>query len=208
MFRSVAVHDPDGGWYWEERPERRLRGTSRGVRLRSRSRAMTPVLQEFIGSQRTVPLDRDKPLWRMFCIDGYQGGSAVLVADPPCHRRWHPHGAAGDEPLRRHAGGRGDPGPAGAAAARSPGDAATGRGGTRWQTSPAAVADGAGRAHRRRRHPHRRCRRRSGLGDDGGARARSASVVSVHAVGTSVDASPDDRRRHQSRSARSTARPP
>ena len=64
------------------------------------------VLQELIGSQRTVPLDRDKPLWKMFCVDGFRGRQRDLHTEPPCPRRRHPHGAVGDEPLRRHTEGR------------------------------------------------------------------------------------------------------
>jgi diacylglycerol O-acyltransferase len=77
VFRSVAVHDPDGGWYWEERPEDDVEAHLEYLTLPEPGDEA--VLQRFIGSQRTVPLDRDKPLWRMFCIDGYQGGSAILV---------------------------------------------------------------------------------------------------------------------------------
>ena len=36
------------------------------------------ALQAWIGSQRTVPLDRDQPLWRIFCVDHYHQGSAIV----------------------------------------------------------------------------------------------------------------------------------
>ncbi|MFW2384027.1 MAG: WS/DGAT domain-containing protein, partial [Acidimicrobiales bacterium] len=36
-------------------------------------------LQKFVGLQRTAPLDRSQPLWSIACIDGFNGGSAVLT---------------------------------------------------------------------------------------------------------------------------------
>lgn len=76
VFRSVAVHDDDG-WHWEE-----LANDSFDTHL---TRVELPEpgddreLQAFVASQRTVPLDRDRPLWQTFCIDGFRGGSAVLT---------------------------------------------------------------------------------------------------------------------------------
>lgn len=77
VFRSVVVHGDDGAWYWEERP---------GIDLDSHLQHLVlpapgddEVLQAFIGSQRTVPLDRDRPLWQMYCIDNYKGASAVVI---------------------------------------------------------------------------------------------------------------------------------
>ena len=76
-FRSVAVRGDDGAWYWEEPP---------GVDFEDHVSEVTlpkpgddAALQDFIGSQRTVPLDRDKPLWHLFCIDGFRGGSAIVT---------------------------------------------------------------------------------------------------------------------------------
>lgn len=76
VFRSVVVRGDDGAWYWEEQP---------GADLESRyERVMLPEpggdaeLQDLIAAQRTVPLDRDEPLWRAVLVDGYRGGSAVL----------------------------------------------------------------------------------------------------------------------------------
>jgi diacylglycerol O-acyltransferase len=37
------------------------------------------ALQDFIGSQRTVALDRDKPLWHLYCISGYRDGGAIVM---------------------------------------------------------------------------------------------------------------------------------
>lgn len=36
------------------------------------------ALQEFVAEQRSVPLDREHPLWRVYVLQGYQGGSAIV----------------------------------------------------------------------------------------------------------------------------------
>ena len=77
VFRSVVVRGGDDAWYWQERD-----GLDLAEHL---TRVVLPEpggdaeLQEFIASQRTVPLDRVCPLWHVFCVDGYHGGSAVLA---------------------------------------------------------------------------------------------------------------------------------
>ena len=82
VFRSVAVRGDDDAWYWEEQPGNDFEAHFEHVRLSEPGD--DAVLQELIGSQRTVPLDRDKPLWKMFCVDGYrvdgdQDGSAIFI---------------------------------------------------------------------------------------------------------------------------------
>ena len=37
------------------------------------------ALEDFVGEQRSVPLDPAHPLWRVHLLQGYQGGSAVLL---------------------------------------------------------------------------------------------------------------------------------
>jgi diacylglycerol O-acyltransferase len=76
VFRSVVVRGEDGAWYWEEQP---------GADFESHYEQVTlpepggdAELQNLIASQRTVPLDRDRPLWHALLVDGYRGGSAVL----------------------------------------------------------------------------------------------------------------------------------
>lgn len=77
VFRSVAVQDEDGAWHWEEQagadPDRHMEH----VVLPQPGDDAT--LQAFIGSKRTVPLDRTRPLWHMYCIDGFKGGSAIVT---------------------------------------------------------------------------------------------------------------------------------
>jgi diacylglycerol O-acyltransferase len=76
VFRSVAVHE-DGAWYWEERAADSFESHYEHVRLPKPGG--DAELQEFVASQRTVPLDRERPLWTMFCVDNFKGGSAVLT---------------------------------------------------------------------------------------------------------------------------------
>jgi diacylglycerol O-acyltransferase len=76
-FRSVAVRGDDGAWYWEEPPEVEFDDHVSVVTLPDAGD--DAALQQFIGVQRSVPLDRGRPLWHLFCIDGFRGGSAIVV---------------------------------------------------------------------------------------------------------------------------------
>jgi diacylglycerol O-acyltransferase len=75
VFRSVAVHGDT--WCWEEHPSDGFQSHLTNIRLPKPGG--DAELQDFVGSQRTVALDRSRPLWVMFCIDGFKGGSAVLI---------------------------------------------------------------------------------------------------------------------------------
>lgn len=75
VFRSVAVHHDDG-WYWEEVATDSFE--SHLTRVELPPPGDDRALQALVASRRTVPLDRTRPLWEIFCIDGYRGGSAVL----------------------------------------------------------------------------------------------------------------------------------
>ncbi len=77
VFRSVAERGDDGTWYWQERPGDHL--DDHITKMKLADPGDDAALQDFIGSQRTSPLDRDKPLWRMFFVDGYKGGSAIVI---------------------------------------------------------------------------------------------------------------------------------
>lgn len=76
VFRSIAVHEDDA-WYWEEHADGSFDSHYEHVKLPKPGG--DAELQEFVASQRTVPLDRERPLWMTFCIDNYKGGSAVLT---------------------------------------------------------------------------------------------------------------------------------
>lgn len=77
VFRSVVVRDDNGLWYWEDRHGRDFKSHIAHVVLPEPG--ADAELQDLIASQRTVPLDRAEPLWRMFCVDGFKGGSAVVI---------------------------------------------------------------------------------------------------------------------------------
>jgi diacylglycerol O-acyltransferase len=76
-FRSVAVRGDDGTWYWEEREGLRIEDHITRVRLPKPGD--DAALQALIGAMRTVPLDRERPLWQVVCVDGYGQGSAVIA---------------------------------------------------------------------------------------------------------------------------------
>jgi diacylglycerol O-acyltransferase / wax synthase len=76
-FRSVVVRGEDGSWWWEEKPDADLE--DRFERVVLAEPGGDHELQELIASQRTVPLDRTEPLWRGVFVDGFHGGSAVLL---------------------------------------------------------------------------------------------------------------------------------
>ena len=111
VFRSRAVHD-DNAWHWEECGTDSFDTHLEFVQLPEPGG--DAELQQFVAAQRTAPLDRDRPLWMMFCIDGFNGGSAVLT-------RTH-HAIADGIRMVQLAmslfdatrGGRADPGPVGA----------------------------------------------------------------------------------------------
>ncbi|HZC71309.1 MAG TPA: WS/DGAT domain-containing protein [Jatrophihabitans sp.] len=76
-FRSVARRGAHGGWYWVEEAGDDFEAHFEQVVLPEPGDDI--ALQEFIASQRTTPLDRDKPLWRVFLVDGYRDGSAMVM---------------------------------------------------------------------------------------------------------------------------------
>jgi diacylglycerol O-acyltransferase len=75
-FRSIVV-EGDDGWYWEELAEDDFEEHVRRVELPPPGDDR--VLQDFIAVHRTEPLDRTRPLWQLYCIDGYKGGSALFT---------------------------------------------------------------------------------------------------------------------------------
>jgi diacylglycerol O-acyltransferase / wax synthase len=77
VFRSVVIRGVDGGWWWEEQPDADFDDRYEQVMLAEPGG--DAELQELIASWRTVPLDRSQPLWRSVLVDGFHGGSAVLI---------------------------------------------------------------------------------------------------------------------------------
>lgn len=77
VFRSLAVHDEDGAWWWEEDPDFTLDDHCHMVTLDDPSDPRS--LQRLIAERRTQPLDRDRPLWQTLWIDEYLEGSAIVT---------------------------------------------------------------------------------------------------------------------------------
>lgn len=77
VFRSTAVLHDDGAWYWEEDPAFDL--DDHLVRVKLAEPGDERALQSLVATQRTVMLERDRPLWQVFCVDGYKGGSALVL---------------------------------------------------------------------------------------------------------------------------------
>jgi diacylglycerol O-acyltransferase len=77
VFHCVPRRGAHGTWQWVEQPGDHFEDHLEHVVLPEPGD--DAALQEFIASQRTVPLDRDKPLWRVFLVDGYNGGSAIFM---------------------------------------------------------------------------------------------------------------------------------
>lgn len=77
VFRSRAVQDDDGSWWWQEDPDASFEDLVTYVELDDPDDPRS--LQEVVAAHRTDPLDRDGPLWRVLWVDRYLGGSAVVM---------------------------------------------------------------------------------------------------------------------------------
>jgi diacylglycerol O-acyltransferase len=75
-FRSVVVKE-GGSWFWEEQPDAELDERFEHVTLPAPGGEAE--LQALIAAERVIPLDRSEPLWRAVLVDGFHGGSAVLL---------------------------------------------------------------------------------------------------------------------------------
>ncbi len=76
-FRSCVVGSRDGAWFWEEQQHVDFDDQISHVDLPAPGGVSQ--LQELIAAERTVPLERSRPLWKMYCIDGFNGGSALFT---------------------------------------------------------------------------------------------------------------------------------
>ena len=77
VFRSVAVQDDEGNWWWEEVPDGRLEDRTELVGLDTPDDPQG--LQELVARHRSDPLDRTQPLWKALFVDRYRSGSAIVV---------------------------------------------------------------------------------------------------------------------------------
>lgn len=77
VFRSRAVRDDDGSWWWEEDADFDV---DNHVSLVSLHNPDDPrALQELVAAHRTEELDRNHPLWQAIWVRRYGTGSALLL---------------------------------------------------------------------------------------------------------------------------------
>ena len=77
VFRSRAVHDDDGSWWWELDPDFAI---DNHVSLVSLTNPDDPrALQELVAGHRTDMLDPSRPLWQSIWIKRYGEGSAMIL---------------------------------------------------------------------------------------------------------------------------------
>jgi diacylglycerol O-acyltransferase len=77
VFRSRAVQDDDGSWWWE--PDENF-DIDNHVALISLTNPGDPsALQDLVAAHRSAMLDRDRPLWQAIWIKNYLEGSAMIL---------------------------------------------------------------------------------------------------------------------------------
>ena len=77
VFRSRAVQDDDGSWWWE--PDEKF-DIDNHVALISLTNPGDPrALQDLVAAHRSEMLDRDRPLWQAIWIKNYLEGSAMIL---------------------------------------------------------------------------------------------------------------------------------
>lgn len=77
VFRSLAIQDDDGSWWWQESPDFDLDDHVTMVTLDEPDDPAS--LQQLIAEHRTTMLDRSKPLWELLWVERYHQGSAVVM---------------------------------------------------------------------------------------------------------------------------------
>ncbi|MFZ2173477.1 MAG: WS/DGAT domain-containing protein, partial [Rhodococcus sp. (in: high G+C Gram-positive bacteria)] len=77
VFRSLAVKDSDGSWWWELYDGFDFAEHITVVDLKNPDDPRE--LQALVASHRTEMLDRSRPLWQAIWVNRYRGGSAVIL---------------------------------------------------------------------------------------------------------------------------------
>ncbi len=77
VFRSKAVQDDDGSWWWEPDPDFDFDNHVSLVSLHNPDDPRS--LQELVAAHRTEMLDRNRPLWQSIWVKRYGTGSAMLL---------------------------------------------------------------------------------------------------------------------------------
>ncbi len=104
VFRSVAVRDADGSWWWQE--DEAFSFDERVTTVELDDPDDPRSLQHLAARHRTEMLDRDKPLWRRAVRRPLPRRQRHRAAHPPRAGRRHAHGPAVHEPVRRRRRGR------------------------------------------------------------------------------------------------------
>ena len=77
VFRSRAVCDEDGSWWWEPDPDFNFDNHVSLVSLQNPDEPS--ALQDLVAAHRTEMLNRDHPLWQSIWIRRYGEGSAMIL---------------------------------------------------------------------------------------------------------------------------------
>ncbi len=77
VFRSRAVKDHDGSWWWEFDEGFDFDAHVEVVTLANRDDPRS--LQAVAAAHRTEMLDRNRPLWQAIWVKHYRGGSAMIL---------------------------------------------------------------------------------------------------------------------------------
>ncbi|KZS74447.1 hypothetical protein A4G29_03485 [Mycobacterium kansasii] len=77
VFRSLAVKDRDGSWWWEVDDEFDFERHVTVVDLKDPDDRRE--LQALVASHRTEMLDRNRPLWQGIWVNRYRDGSAIIM---------------------------------------------------------------------------------------------------------------------------------
>ena len=82
-FRQKVVDSAVGGAIWEDDADFDLNWHVRLSALPGR--AGKRELERFVSQQASTPLDKTKPLWQFHLVEGYNGGSAVIIRIHHCY---------------------------------------------------------------------------------------------------------------------------
>ena len=77
VFRSLAVKDRDGSWWWEVDDDFDFEEHVTVVDLKDPDDPRE--LQALVASHRTEMLDRKRPLWQGIWVNRYRDGSAIIM---------------------------------------------------------------------------------------------------------------------------------
>ena len=83
-FRQVVIRDASGAHWCDDAGFDIHRHVVREKLVRTKGQSERAALQERVGVLASEPLDPKRPLWQFHLIDGYEGGSALVVRIHHC----------------------------------------------------------------------------------------------------------------------------